>query len=157
MKTVYLWYFNFWKKHSTALVWTAKCDIGVFASLDHLMILVQKCCMVGRGTFSWFFHILGRSVLVSFPQKKQFRKLQVPTHSLCISFLLKCLCQSLVVGCTLGQGLLSPVEGQSRMRWGRGGMEQDSPCPRWVGMTMTKQHCWPVKGEQDWQQDCFKV
>lgn len=38
------------------------CDIGVFGSLNHLLVLVQKCCIVGRRSFSWLFHIFSAAL-----------------------------------------------------------------------------------------------
>lgn len=81
------------------------CDIGVFGSLKQLLVLVQKCCVGGRRTFSWFFRVLGAAVrlraedaaqtpremlmdktqLVSFPRKANsgsFRSPPIPPETL---------------------------------------------------------------------------
>lgn len=81
------------------------CDIGVFGSLKQLVVLVQKCCVGGRRTFSGFFRVLGAAVrlraedaaqtpwemlmdktqLASFPRKANsgsFRSPPIPPESL---------------------------------------------------------------------------
>lgn len=36
----------------------------------HLLVLIQKCCTVGRTTFSWFYHASGKAVLLRGLEKR---------------------------------------------------------------------------------------